>query len=134
RPPRKEKIRSEEKLQAMVHTSQKLIIFANGSVMQSPARGDAADSGRDAIAPPRQRQFARSSVYQNRQNIDISAEPHGEECPSPVALLSATPTMRRAYIRTGRGATYSSLSSGKGVWRYLIYKDVEQRSLTSLAY
>lgn len=42
--------------------------------------------------------------------------------------------MRHTHIRTGRGVTYSSSSSGKGVWRYLIYKDVEQTSLTSLAY
>ena len=66
--------------------------------------------------------------------IDISAEPDGEGCPSPVALLMSTRAVRRIYLRTGRGVTYSSLSSGKGVWRYLIYKDVEQRSLTSLAY
>lgn len=59
---------------------------------------------------------------------------NGEGCPSPAALLTKTLTMRHTHIRTGRGVTYSSSSSGKGVWRYLIYKDVEQTSLTSLAY
>ncbi len=115
------------------HPSPKMIIFASDFAGHVPPdfRGGSLDRGSSAfgIAP---KAFCQSSCI-SKSPVQYSVGRTVEDAHYPAAY-GCGHSVVRPHIRIRTWGDVFFKFRLKGVWRYLIYKDVEQRSLTSLAF
>ena len=115
------------------HPSPKMIIFASDFAGHVPPdfRGGSLDRGSSAfgIAP---KAFCQSSCI-SKSPVQYSVGRTVEDTHYPAAY-GCGHSVVRPHIRIRTWGDVFFKFRLKGVWRYLIYKDVEQRSLTSLAF